>query len=120
MAKNGELPHFLRVTQTLALVSGLVAGPAAALEACGGSVEGGSGIDAGTTSYDGSPTGTAPSHDYDGGPLGRVYDGGPIGTGPVPVDAGIVAYDGGPTGTVAIDSGYDGGPVGDSVDAGQD
>jgi len=128
MAKRGELPHFLRVTQTLALVSGLVAVPTALIEGCGGAIEGD-----GSSTSEGNHKGFA--NDYDGGPVGTriVNDGGPVGF--RADDAAIPVYDGGPMGSRAVDAGvivveggadapydapYDGGPVGDVVDAGQD
>lgn len=95
-----HLPHFLRFTRALALVSGMAV-PAAVATACGGEVFG---------HYDGQEMGSVGcegacgvQNDGDGAPGvrdgGEVYDGQPMGT---------VAYDGGPVGVAP----YDGGPVG--------
>ena len=107
------LPHFLRFTRALALVSGVAVFPG-----CGGAIDTGPGNCDGNGNckpYDGGPTGTPVADNdsgiigggvvgyYDGSVMGTApYDGGPTGT-PVVIDAGITAYDAGP---------YDGGPVG--------
>ena len=115
------LPHFLRFTRALALVSGV-----AVLPGCGGAIDTGPGncdgngnckpsdggraedgsIGGGVVGYyDGSVMGTAP---YDGSVTGlppSTYDGGPTGT-PVVIDAGITAYDASP-----YDGGVQGVPV---------
>jgi hypothetical protein len=129
MGTDLRTPHFLRVTQALALVSGIGMTVGMALSACGGSVvitttssndDSGSGQDG---SYGGCGYGGCPGP-YDGAPSGIVlfYDGGASGV----IDAGayevgpggVVAYDGGPTGVGVYDGGptgvvvYDGGPLG--------
>ncbi len=97
LARMNKTPHFLRVTQTLALVSGLTL--PALVESCGGEVE--SSTDAG----------------YDGHLLGLTD----ARSGVAPVDSG---FDGRTTGVAdsgvsQIDSGYDGSTIGDqTIDAG--
>jgi hypothetical protein len=135
--KSTELrvPHFLRVTQALALVSGIGL-PGALLGACGGAFAttgdggGGDGQSAvcddacagGVRADDGAVPLPAPPPGYDGAPVGVVvsdasYDGSPVGVVPIrdasyPYDGrpvGVLPYDGGPVGIIIP---YDGGPVG--------
>jgi hypothetical protein len=120
---NRALPHFLRFTRALALVSGV-----AVLPGCGGAVDTGPGNCDGNGNckpYDGGPTdndsgviGGGVVGYYDGSVMGTApYDGSATGTPPSP-------YDGGPTGTSVIDAGitaydagtYDGGPMGVPVE----
>jgi hypothetical protein len=114
------LPHFLRFTRALALVSGV-----AVLPGCGGEVEHGGencGPNASCTVYDGGPTGTTV---YDGSGGGTVaYDGSVMGTPPVPYDGSVTGTPGIDAGITAYDAGfpiYDSGPTGVPIyDAGAD
>ncbi len=95
-----KIPHYLRVTRAVALVSSL-ATPVIAV-ACGGSTD--------TPTPQGG--GDAAADGQYGGIVG--YDGGPN---------GVVAFEGGPNGVVAYDAGpevHEGGPIGvvPYVDAG--
>lgn len=105
---KSALPHFLRVTQSLALVGGLSV--PFVMQACGGEVDSpnpghGGGIGAIDSGYDGYVTG---DYAVDGGCCGvNVMD--------APYDPDVS------TGVAPIDSGYDGGPIGDqAVDSGGD
>lgn len=82
------LPHFLRVTQTLALVGGIAAPSTAMLsQACGGEVFEPAPADAG---YDGWGTGVDSPY---------YYDGQPVGVAPAEGGGGIQPVDGGFDGT---------------------
>jgi hypothetical protein len=95
-----HLPHFLRFTRALALVSGMAI-PASVAAGCGGDIFGYDGVAVGSATCEDA---CAPPDNGDGASGvrdgGNVYDGQPMGT---------VAYDGGPTGVAPP---YDGGPVG--------
>jgi hypothetical protein len=122
------VPHFLRVTQALAFVSGfglpIIAGcGSTSAPTTGGESDGASSEDAayeasiivgggiGIPPYDGGPTGVVANHDaaiaYDGAVTGiGIYDGGPTGVAVQP-DSSTV-YDGGPLGIIVP---FDGGHV---------
>jgi hypothetical protein len=98
-----RVPHFLRVTRALALVSGIGGLPAAMIVACGGSST--ASDDGGA--YDGVAMGISPQPCADACGGGVMADDSPAS----PYDgfaAGV--YDGSPMGVIAMP--YDGGPLG--------
>jgi hypothetical protein len=125
-----RIPHFLRVTQALAFVSGF---GLPVVVGCGGATftpSTGAGSDAsgleGSSEYDGEPLGVAPVPS--GGGVSVPYDGSSHGASDSPYDpydgavTGVVPYDGAVTGIVYPYDGavtgvlpYDGGPTGVKV-----
>ncbi|MGO9838964.1 MAG: hypothetical protein ACLP1X_32685 [Polyangiaceae bacterium] len=120
MRNDLRVPHFLRVTQALAFVSGF--GLPLTIGCGGNAISSPAGTESDSSSLEdtGNADSPGPFDPYDGSPLGLLLDdsgGGGIGV-PPPYDGGpkgvmghpdaSVAYDGGVTG-VGI---YDGGPTG--------
>ncbi len=118
-----RVPHFLRVTRALALVSGLGL-PAAATTGCGGAVstsptsssDDSGALDGSTGGYDAQVGNDAsvcsgicgyPYWLHDSGATGvMAYDGG---------TTGVTAYDGGSGGVMAYDGGSSGGGIYDGA-----
>jgi hypothetical protein len=108
MPPSPPVPRFLRVTQTLALVSGISVAPAALVVAC-------------SSNHDGGVLGSAACAEacgtaaYDGGPVGTTGDAGHDAAGDAGHDAApeADAYDG-------MATGVDSGPGDASGDAAQD